>query len=321
MARQINLTLHIGLQKTGTTLIQRSLRKLAPEMREKGTIYIDRLDMLALDHLRGWSAFVKNKPELRHDFMSGMRELADQRNSGRWKKARHILISNESLVGTHSPNYRRPFRPNAEAAIQDLIETFEPKSTRLLLYVRRQDRLIESAYMQRIHAGKSYSFGKFLKQFDEGPIMDYGNLASRLEALETVTEVITRPFETIGSGAVPFVTDFLRAAGMKNIDVISLDEMEQSNPSYTEPAYQAALTINRLVRKMHVRAEVRAFLKRLFPVEDYPKPVFFNDEQRQQCLDLYRDSNEEFFRKYHPELPHDVYSTDAATKQLATYLA
>lgn len=320
MARGVDLTLHIGLQKTGTSLIQSSLRALAPALRKKDTIYIDVLDMREMKNIRGWTAFLNDEPE-RHDaFLKEMSDLVAERARALQGRPRHVLVSNEGLVGTHSPNYGRPFRPKAELAINDLITAIGPTETRLVLYIRRQDRLIESAYMQRIHAGQAYSFKKFLSRFEEGPIMDFGALVTRLGAIPTVTEVTTRPFELIGAGPIPFVDDFLAAAATPRIDLSALAGIKQSNPSYTLPAYQAALTINRLVSTRRQQLDVRKFLKHLFPVGDYPNPVLFTDLERKACLDLYAPSNEEFFRRYHPDIPHDVYSTDEATKQLATYL-
>ncbi len=320
MSRRTELILHIGLQKTGTTLIQRSMRKLRPALRKKGIVYIDRQEMLEMKSIRGWSAFTHTKPKKRDRFMRDMSQLLEERSKTRVGKPRRILLSNEGLVGTHSPNYRRPFRERAERAISDVVEALEPDTTRLILYVRRQDRLTESAYMQRIHSGKAYTFERYLGRFEDGPIMDFSNLVERLEAIPYIESVTTRPFEIIGAGHIPFVADFLEAAGMRGIDLSNLVDMKKSNPSYTEPAYQAALTLNRLARNKD-RKDVRKFLKHLFPVTDYANPVLFSDEERQQYLDLYSETNEAFFRRYHPDIPADVYSSVEATKQLANHLA
>jgi hypothetical protein len=323
MACPTPLTLHIGLQKTGTTLIQRSLRKLRPVLRNHGIIYIDRSDINGLNSLRGWVAFNKTKPELRPAFIRELGELVSEKieQASGVSPVRHVLISNEALVGFNSPNYRLPFRPKAELAILEFMEALAPEDTRLVLYVRRQDRLIESAYMQRIHAGRAFTFEEYLARIDDGPIIDFENLVERLEKLPTVTKVTTRPFEFIGAGNVPFVADFLDAAGLPDVDLSPIADLPRSNPSYTGPAYQCALTINRHVSGRNQRAQVRKFLKDLFPVGEYPSAVLFQEAERQACLDTYREVNESFFRRRHPELPPDVYSTPEATEYLARHLS
>ena len=151
--------------------------------------------------------------------------------------------------------------------------------------------------------------------------MDFDNLISRLEELPTVTAVATRPFEFIGAGHIPFVADFLDAAGIPNLDLSSIADLERSNPSYTEPAYQAALKINRYVKTKEQQQRVREFLKTLLPVGDYPNAVLLQEAQRRACLDMYREANERFFRRRHPELPPDAYSTPSAADQLASHLS
>ena len=323
MACPTPLTLHIGLQKTGTTLIQRSLRKLRPALRHHGIIYIDRSDIHRLNSLRGWAAFHRTRPELRSAFIRELGELVSEKTERApdVSSIRHVLISNEALAGFSSPNFKLPFRPKTELAILDFMEALAPEDTRLVLYVRRQDRLIESAYMQRIHAGKSFTFEEYLARIDDGPIIDFENLVLRLERLPTVTKVTTRPFEFIGAGNVPFVADFLDAAGMPNLDLSPIADLPRSNPSYTGPAHQCALTINRHVSAKNQQAQVRKFLKHLFPVGEYPSAVLFQEAERQACLDTYREVNERFFRRRHPELPPDVYSTPQATEYLATFLS
>ena len=176
------ITLHIGLQKTATTLIQRSLKRLRPQLAAQGVVYVDRLEMLKLPAALGWRAyraqeepvpdgsphmpaFQEHRAHLADDFTAQLRALAQERSDQVAREfgstPRHLLLSNEAVVGTQAPDFGPIYRPRAVPALCHVLEALEPSATNLVLYVRRQDRLIESQYMQRIHAGEVHTFSEF----------------------------------------------------------------------------------------------------------------------------------------------------------------
>ncbi|MCP3976697.1 MAG: hypothetical protein GY720_19600, partial [bacterium] len=52
-----HLVLHVGVPKTGTSLIQRSLRQLRPLLRQRGIAYVDRRQIHRLEHRKSWGAY------------------------------------------------------------------------------------------------------------------------------------------------------------------------------------------------------------------------------------------------------------------------
>jgi len=330
-----SITLHIGLQKTGTTLIQRTLRKMRNHLASQGVVYVGRQDVNKLPALIGWRAFplepvvergigkVRNRPRL-HDprreseFTQELRDLAAARcrevldATGRSPKS--LLMSNETLVGRLAPDFGAVFRPRAESAIEHVLEAFEPEHTTLILYVRRQDSLLESQYMQKIHAGEVIPFNKWAKASLRRPYIRFSELADRLQSIPTVDSLVVRPFETIKAGPDRFMAELLGRVGVRG----GLDKMDfaASNPSYTAPALEAALAINGFLEKKEQVRATRKFLKKLFPRGEYPPPELFSAAERREVLEMYEHDNRELFRKHIPEAAEDAYLSDAGTDAL-----
>jgi hypothetical protein len=260
-----------------------------------------------------------HRADLADDFTSQLRALAVARSE---KVARrigsaphHLLLSNEAIVGTEAPDFGPIYRPRAAAALRHVLQALEPSATRLVLYVRRQDRLIESQYMQRIHAGEVHNFAEFARAATAECFIRYGDLVERLATIDSVVEIRVRPFEVIGAGAAAFVADLLAPLGLTlDLDVV-VDK--RANPKYTAPALQAALAINPLLETPKQLRATRKYLREIFPAARYPDPDLFSDAQRQRVLAMYDASNRAFLSRYVPDVAPDAYSSEAATALLA----
>jgi len=319
------ITLHVGLHKTGTTLIQRSLRKLRDPMARRGVVYMDRLEMSDMASFAGWRALPSrddpriprlpahrlHRVELAEQFTLELRHLAERRSEEAAAAAgghpAHLVMSNEALVGAVAPDLSHPYRPRAEPALQHVLDALAPDSTRLVLYVRRQDRLIESQYVQRIHEGLTHDFEEFAAAATADTFIRYGDLVERLAEIATVVEVTVRPFEVIGLGAVDFMIDFLEPLGLGGLDLSDVS-MKRTNPSYTAPALRAALAINPLLETLDELRATRRFLRSTFPIGKYPRPQLFDEKERQRVLDMYAPANRRLFRSFMPEFPEDSYA-------------
>ena len=330
-----DLTLHVGLQKTGTSLVQRSMRRLRDRLGAAGFVYLDRREMMKLPAYHGWRAFPLrdelepffgprlrpmrvHMPDLVDAFSDQIRDLAAARTRGVAQRyggtPPHLFISNETLAGRMAPDVGSVYRPRAEAALEHLISALSPERTSIVLYVRRQDTLIESQYMERIHSGEVTEFADWARVMAAGPFIKFADLMTRLAAVGTVVRVIVKPFETIRAGGDRFVADLLAGIGAR-VNLDGLDFAEE-NPSYSAPALAAALALNPSIRNRKQLLATRDFLRATYPLADYPRPELFSAAQRAEVLEMYADSNRAFFTQYLPAADPDSYRNDAATDRL-----
>lgn len=319
------LVIHAGLPKTGTTLLQKTLFEMRPKLREAGLAYIGRSDMLALPDYLAWSAYL-NGPTSRQKerFAVQLRRLVARESAAvadSWGlQPRTVLISDEAACGQNVRGVvvERPFRPRAARAVRELVELLQPGITRVIVYVRRQDKMLESMYMHEIHGGESFTFEHFLEANRE-PVIFYTELIQRLEAVSGVDSVEVYPFEFIDLGAVDFVASFLRFVGYGEQEVH--ETVNVTNPGYSLRALDAALEVNpvlhRLQLKKNERVAVRHLLETLFPITEYPKAEFLSQEQRREILDAYRGDNRALFERYIPSVSPDAYSSvEASTRAI-----
>ncbi|MDP6933077.1 MAG: hypothetical protein QGG40_09180, partial [Myxococcota bacterium] len=236
-------------------------------------------------------------------------------------ECRVVVMSNEAMVGTGAPDYELPYRPKVEAALTDIIEALQPESTTIRMYVRRQDRLLESQYIQQLHDGLVMTFEEFTDRAAKMPLIQFGDLARRVGVLPTVDELIVRPFEIIRSGSLAFIRDFFTSLGLRDAHIPAIANIGQRNASYTEPAMKAAIAINGLLETEEQKRRTRKFLGALFPKGRYPKPRLFDKEARTSVLDMYREHNEAFFEEFLPQFPRDAYSTPEPCREIESYLA
>lgn len=320
------LVLHAGIHKTGTTTLQVALKQLLPQLRERGVALVTIEMMKKLTHERSWAARrTRNRleaPLFQHELRNLVAAEMAEVEAASGAPTQQVLISNERLVGARMPSEGDAplFRPVAEASIGEVIKALSPQEVHLALYTRRQDRLIESCYLWEIQKGLSHGVRDQFPYLDE-PVLRYYDLARRIHAIPAVDSMRVRPFELIGAGSLLYLDDFLVNLGLNGqLDMTEFEDHPSANRSYSSKALAIALKINADLETKHERDATRRFLKRVFPVGDYPGAQILTDEERARVIDLYAADNEQMFMTFMPDLPMDSYSTPAATKKLGSVL-
>lgn len=311
-----HLVLHVGVPKTGTSLIQRSLRTLRPQLRERGIAYVDRQQIQQLDHRMSWGGDARGPAAGKPAFARELKTVVRSEVRLAAGRSQTVLISNESMIGRAEPGFGDPYWPRAAEGIGEVIAALSPRRTEILMYVRRQDRLLESMYMQQIHLGKALAWEEFFANVGGDDRVRYRDLMEVIAGLPTVASTRVRPFEIIEAGAPSFVADFLSYFGAEDL-VPLLTNFTPSNPSYTQPAWEAALEMNPHLRTEEQITATRKFLRELFPPGDYPRAALMTDDERSRLLEIYAPANQSFFRDFLPGYPADSYLTEEATKRLA----
>jgi hypothetical protein len=316
------LVLHVGIHKTGTTTLQQSLESLRPQLRAHGVALVTIGQMKQLEHDLEWGAYRKGLDDptgFYADFTALVGSEMAEVSAITGAPVEQVLVTSERMVGARMPSTvdHPRFRPLAERAIGQIIGVLDPGDVHVAIYTRRQDRLMESCYLWEIQKGRSHAIeDQFPFMFE--PVLGFSGLIDRIASIERISSIRVRPFEMIGAGALAYLDDFLGNVGLSGGLDLSVFEGEPSaNRSYSARALQVALGLNPYVTGEGPRLAVKQFLRRRFPVGEYPKAVILGDDARDRIIATYVPDNEQMFATWMPHLPYDAYSSTNATRVLA----
>lgn len=208
--RPVDVVLHIGTDKTGTTSLQQLLRLNRAALLEHGVLYPrspGRVRHVELGlYARSDEALLKARDWLRGDHPSPdvfrrrlrrrlTREITE---SG----ASRVVLSDEALFRLQSDFIER---------LRDL--TNGSASLRIVVYLRRQDEHLVSSYQQAVKVGETRRLDEWARQIFPRRY-DY---AARLRDWQSALEpekVVVRPFERERFPGGSLAQDFLDAAGV-----------------------------------------------------------------------------------------------------------
>lgn len=320
------LVLHIGMQQSGATMLQRAMALLRPQLHGLGVGYLGQDEIQALDHAAGWNTDGTADPHLATAFE---RELATaveaerRRAEGvRGRPPGIVLLSSDHLVGRRNvgPVDAARFRPHAVAAVSQLVRALGTGDTQVVLYTHRQDRLMELCYLREIQSGRHHSFDEqFPYRFE--PVLDYDDLVERLHAIPGVSTVTVRPVELVYTDPKAFVGEFLDVAGLETRPDLDVVGRPSPHRVYSGRGLRMALGMNPFLDSDEDRQLVRAFLMENFAARRPRDSRLLPEHVRRRILHTYRERNRRLFARHMPDLPEDGYDGDDATDRLGAVLA
>ena len=198
-----DLFIHIGAPKTGTTAIQQYLLKHRAALAAQGVLYPAGGLLKTAHHVIGAAVFPGRSSRL--EGMSREEALktsiAKVRQEIDEHKPRTVILSTEYLWGDLS-----------QADIRSLLLPFSDLSLKVVAYVRRQDLLAQSLYVQAVKGGASESFPVWLKRVVDGEKagFDFHRVLSAWRSAGVPVETVVRVYEKsqIEGG---ICTDFMAA--------------------------------------------------------------------------------------------------------------
>jgi hypothetical protein len=220
-ARPVDLVLHIGTGKTGTTSIQTFLHRNRDRLAGRGVLYprspgMERHTRVSLsllpDHLltrtSSWPRQSAASPaELRETFQRELVAEIAQSGLGR------VVLSDEALYGAPLGALRR---------LRELTERLA-RSVRVVVYLRRQDDHLISRYQQVVKVGETRRLAERVKALDLSDLYDYRKRLGVWQRVVEPTSLVVRRFERASFVDGSLHQDFLDAAGVD----VGADELEQ----------------------------------------------------------------------------------------------
>lgn len=241
----IDVVLHIGSGKTGTSTIQRVLRRNTDALRGAGYLYprapgLPRHTQLGL-YVRPDDELVKHPDWLRDDyddpttFRRQLRRSLDREVSR--KAPSGLVFSDEGLFSAGD---------RAIARMRELLGQYGGE-VRLVVYLRRQDDHLISRYQQVVKMGETTPLSTWMQQ-DWSGTYDYHQRLSWWQELQPDVFVVRR-FERERMVDGSLVADFLDAAAIP-LQESALSHTESRNESLGAEAIEMLRILN-LYRVQH----------------------------------------------------------------------
>lgn len=263
MSRPVDLVLHIGSGKTGTTSIQHFLDVNRDRLAEMDWLYPRSPGRERHSHL---SLYVQSAEELertprwhrlKFDDPERFRRAFRRRLSREIEESglHQVLMSDEALYGVSVRRMRRLRRFTDDVA----------RSLRVVVYLRRQDEHFVSRYQQTVKVGDVRRLSDWAAA-DRSTTYDYG---ARLDAWERTLEpdvLVVRRFERDRFSGGSLVQDFVKACGMDiPIDAMAATEDRNESLDAESVEFVRLLNIHRIENAgiAPVRIDNRTVLKRL----------------------------------------------------------
>lgn len=263
----INLFLHVGPHKTGSTTIQHLFRKNEARLSGLDFVYLKNTNILT--RLETIQSPKKNHSPALRDWIC---EKTEQR------PARNYLISSEKLCGSDKHAYL-----NSELVAETLADAFSDFSCHIVCFLRRQDSFVESLYTQSIHEGGTLEFDEYCSTY---PIekFDWFRLLNSFSDVFGKSSVLARRY---GPDLIP---DFCDALGIPEFAAEISDQITNQNRGYSRPVLELARMANQHLDRPQSQA-LRRLLQKVDPKEPLASYRFFSDEERYRFLSNFSESN------------------------------
>ena len=216
------LVIHIGTHKTGTSSLQSFLSARA-----------DALDLRGVHYLRSGRAAGK----AHHELAWGVREHRGTDLSA-WNEVRAELAANSSLTSVISSEAFWFTEPaGVKAQLGDL------KDIRIVMYLRRQDKYLQSLYKQTVAGGRKLSFREWREKFQYRG--DYLSVVQKWTAAFGKEAVTIRPYERAGK-TIDVVADFVGLLDLDETGALQRKKIGRNNPSPRRELMEMIRAFNQL---------------------------------------------------------------------------
>jgi len=282
----MTIYVHIGTHKTGSTTIQRALRETSKLGVQEGWEYLGKPTKV-----KELMKAQNYKEELVRIFSQWINNSI--KRSGQSSKK---IISSEALIGNPSIGYM-----NSRVVATMLCDALKHYDVKIIVYLRRQDEIIESLYTQKIHEGNSLKFEEFISQFEPGREFNYSQMLQDWMSCFGKSNVIVRSYDN----AIQYglLKDFGEIIGSTKILNAS---KKHENPSYSCEALNVALHANQILDETS-KKQLRKALQKTMSKKQLGSYSYFSDEERKNFLDKYRHSNQKVADLFFDGVPEDLF--------------
>lgn len=286
---------HIGIHKTGTGSIQRTLTKNRERLLEAGYLLIS-------DQLIGRGAF--------HGLAHALREYKTLEAVQASSSAKHLKSQLEILNGKSAIISAEYFDAQSANGIKNLMSLLAPNDVRIVVYIRRQEEIITSRYLQQLKTGGNHDsfddwFHKRCGAYQDVPekFYNYSALLDRWSAIVGMERMVVRLLDKERMVGGNLIDDFFDAIGINEATRKSFERIDGANvsPSYkTSQLLQLLAAENKDKPRAYLKAKFRMVSKIVASLgwQERRSLSLLSETQAQHCANVYEKSNQDIARRY-----------------------
>jgi hypothetical protein len=263
------LIIHIGTQKTGTSALQGYLSANSEALSAQGIRY--------LNAGRQWGNH-SSHGELAQSVLG-------RADASVWDEVRRELRSSQSRIDLISAEGFWFCDPAAlKAQVPDI------EDVRLVVYLRRQDKYLQSLWKQAVTGGRKHDFTAWRERLPHRG--DYFGTIERWADQFGPKSIIVRPYER--NGVVNTIEDFCRILGASGL-------AEQANVGRNPSPRRELLHFIRAFNHLNVDVDRHQLFRALvFKDSEYVRSCdMLSHEEAAALLDSYADGNRQLIEKYY----------------------
>ena len=282
-----NIFIHIGTHKTGSTAIQRALYA------GRWALRLSRCAVVAVPPSFHWMMRTECIDQAR--VAKAQQRLTRLLTALKHRQAERFVLRWEGFSGDPYTGYG-----NAECVAETLRKVTKGHHVTLVVFLRRQDQLVESLYTQRIHEGGSLGFRDFWESLGE-LAFDWDRHLSAFENQFGKQNIRVRAYDrTFLPDSESLIETFGELIDCPNLPTTS--NSNAANAGYTRDALEIARLVNPHLDDPHRRVLRQILQEHLSkaPFEDY---AFFGRGERRAVLQRYRTSNQRVADRYRIGFP------------------
>jgi hypothetical protein len=279
--------IHIGTQKTGSTTIQKTLSKYSNELLEEGLVYLGKCRKIA----SGYN--IAKSTNLNSEIVDELTKYLDKSfKKIKYQDKSRYIISNEKFSGNKFTGYN-----NAKILAETLkaVTNNLEVDAKIIVFIRRQDKYLESTYKERIFKGESYTFDDFLNRYKKAEFhwdtfLDtfaekFGH--NNIKVKRYGNEFLPKKHSLINNFGNSVESEFLK----------NFNQTLFKNRSYSKDILEIARISNAVLTNNEIK-KIREILKKVnsqYPQEEYS---LFSNKQRSDYMKRYQKSNSRVAKKY-----------------------
>ena len=282
---------HVGVHKTGTSLLQLNLKLNIAGLRQQGVYYVNVEDR---DTIKAQMWMIRRMEKAENLPGIGMLRKSNEllKLKARAAGAHTILLSHEDRIGK-APyaafgvgRQRTSFYPNATGCLKRLFEGFEPDQRHVLLYSRHQASLFPSLYSEGLrNLALPFNLEAFFDRFDVESIR-FRSLLDRIVEAVPADQVTMRRFEDIRTDTRSYVERFMRDAGIDPSSFKVLAEKVRVSFDQKQADELMELTRARVEQRITIKDSKALFERIVQRPADPESPIVVPDSIRDACNQL-----------------------------------
>jgi len=290
------LILHIGLHKTGTTALQRFLHLNKDVLIHKyGILYPETFEPFFNHCLYGLHIYAKYKkitlPQLKPNFPNLASIMEAWEKEIKKYKPKIVILSCEEFINL------------GPISLNEILKNLTPKRIKILTYLRRQDKYLESLFQETIKYYYSRAFLQHPFYALAKYSLQYSNLLKEWQTYDNKVYILPRIYKKdLGERNFNIINDFIELMQLNPSDFKSINLEENISLSkistFALKKFNEEYDISPFISDADYKNNILPFLRKLDAQFRSKYKEFLSPEERLKVLEFYNESNKILFKEF-----------------------